>query len=283
MPHHPPSSPDIVAISPPPSFPTRPPKRRRTSSVPSDPSAPPPAQPLASSSKASRKPSSSISSLRKKVSVTAPNSRARVTERMLNTLDSAKNPITHSDAFARTAHVQSCSTGHQQRGADRGFWASARSEGLSTAGVSESATYWSVRTAKVEAQGRAKTNSILAGCTIAINGHTGPVSNLQLQNLITSNGGRFAPHQHSGCTHVVAERLAGGKTQKIINGAGGRGASRRAKIVKVQWVLDSVAAGKRLSEAGYMVISDPSQNSLFTTLGVKPKAEMRVNVQKDEE
>lgn len=34
--------------------------------------------------------------------------------------------------------------------------------------------------------------SILAGCVFYINGSTGPkVSNLQLQNIITSNGGRF--------------------------------------------------------------------------------------------
>lgn len=74
----------------------------------------------------------------------------------LNTLDSPTNPITNCDAFSRTAHVHSCSTGHQQRGADRGFWASARSAGVSTEGVSEGATYWSVRTAKVEAQSREK-------------------------------------------------------------------------------------------------------------------------------
>ncbi|BEJ16505.1 hypothetical protein CspHIS471_0511100 [Cutaneotrichosporon sp. HIS471] len=202
---------------------------------------------------------------------------------MLNTLNSSKNPITHSDAFSRTAHVHSLSSGHQQRNGDRGFWANARSAHFSTEGLSESGTYWSVRTAKVEAQSRDKTKSILVGCTIAINGHTGPLSNLQLQNLITSNGGRFAPHLHGGCTHVVAERLAGGKTQKVIDGQGGRSASRRAKVVKVQWVIDSVAAGKRLSEAGYMVIADPSQKSLFTALDIKPKAEMRGDVKKGEE
>lgn len=75
---------------------------------------------------------------------------------------------------------------------------------------------------------------------IAINGHTGPLSNLQLQNLITTNGGRFAPHQHSGCTHVVAERLAGGKTQKYINGQGGRGAAKRTKVVKVDCECNTV-------------------------------------------
>lgn len=38
-------------------------------------------------------------------------------------------------------------------------------------------------------------------------------------------------------------------------------------------VIDSVKQGKRLSEAGYGVIEDPTQKSLFATLGVKPKSE----------
>ncbi|GMK54985.1 hypothetical protein CspeluHIS016_0200410 [Cutaneotrichosporon spelunceum] len=285
-----PSSPDIVAISPPPSPQPRPLKRRCTS-IPSSSTASSSAGSSKSSSKSSSKPSSSSlsssssSSLRPKtkVSVSAHNSRARITERMLNTLSSSENPVTHSDAFSRTAHVHSLSSGHQQRNGDRGFWANARNAGISADGLSERATYWSVRTSKVEAQSREKTRNTLVGCTIAINGHTGPLSNLQLQNLITSNGGRFAPHLHGGCTHVVAERLAGGKTQKVIDGQGGRGASRRAKIVKVQWVIDSVASGKRLSEAGYMVIADPTQKSLFTALGVKPNAEMQGDVKKDME
>jgi hypothetical protein len=69
-------------------------------------------------------------------------------------MTSDKNPITHSNAFEKTDHVHSCSTGHQQRGGDRGFWAVARDMGLQAEG--EKHTYWSVRTAKVEAGAREK-------------------------------------------------------------------------------------------------------------------------------
>lgn len=78
-----------------------------------------------------------------------------------------------------------------------------------------------------------------AGCVIAINGPTGPrASNLQVQNMITANGGRYVPHQTSRCTHVVAERLSGTKSQKYINGQGSRGAAQRTRAVKVDCELD---------------------------------------------
>lgn len=39
-------------------------------------------------------------------------------------------------------------------------------------------------------------------------------------------------------------------------------------------VIDSVRQGKRLSEAGYGVIEDPTQKNLFSALGVKPKSQL---------
>jgi hypothetical protein len=41
--------------------------------------------------------------------------------------------------------------------------------------------------------------------------------------------------QSSSCTHIIANGgLSGSKTQKFLNGQGGRGASRRAKVVKIE-------------------------------------------------
>ncbi|WVQ98879.1 hypothetical protein IAU59_006010 [Kwoniella sp. CBS 9459] len=188
-------------------------------------------------------------------------SRSQVTERMLNTRGKEVNPVTNSDLYTRTDHFVSCSTGHQQSnrsGAGEGSW-----------------TYWKVRSAQMNNQARAQQTSIFSGCTIYINGSTGPkVSNLQVQHLISSNGGRLAPTQSSSCTHIIANGgLSGTKTQKWIDGQGSRGASRRAKVIKVEWVLDSVEKGVKLSEAGYGMVEDPSQPNLFKTLGVKPKLE----------
>ncbi|WWC69341.1 uncharacterized protein I206_103279 [Kwoniella pini CBS 10737] len=188
-------------------------------------------------------------------------SRFQITQRMLSTRGKDLNPITNSDLYSRTDHFVSCSTGHQQSNRGGG------SEG--------SMTYWQVRSAQVNDQARTKQTDILKGCLIYLNGSSGPkLSNLQMQHLISSNGGRIAPLPSSSCTHVIANGgLSGSKTQKHIDGQGKRGASRRPKVVKVEWLLDSIQKGQRLSEAGYGMVDDPSQPNLFKTLGVKPKAE----------
>ncbi|WVW82937.1 hypothetical protein I302_104952 [Kwoniella bestiolae CBS 10118] len=188
-------------------------------------------------------------------------SRSMVTQRMLSSRGSDVNPITNSDLYSRTDHFVSSSTGHQQSnrgGGSEGSW-----------------TYWQVRSAQMNDQARVKQTDIFKGCVVYLNGSTGPkVSNLQVQHLISSNGGRLAPLQSSSCTHIIANGgLSGTKTQKHIDGQGTRGASRRAKVVKVEWILDSVEKGQKLSEAGYGMVEDPSQPNLFKTLGVKPKLE----------
>jgi hypothetical protein len=130
-------------------------------------------------------------------------------ERKMSTLGKDSNPITNSDLYTRTDHFVSAATGHQV--SNRG------------GGSSGAATYWSVRTAKMEEQAREKVclclsghgpghreytfggvsprcysyrrgqkSDLLKGLLFYINGSTGPrVSNLQVQHLITSHGGRF--------------------------------------------------------------------------------------------
>ncbi|KAI9637868.1 BRCT domain-containing protein [Dioszegia hungarica] len=190
-------------------------------------------------------------------------SREKQTARMLSTLGKEVNPITNSDLYSRTDHFVSAATGHQQ---------SNRGGGSAGAG-----TYWEVRTAKMEEQARAKKSDLLKGLVFYINGSTGPrVSNLQLQHLITANGGRFVPMQSASCTHILASGgLSGTKTQKWIDGQGGRGSAKRMKVVSVDWLLDSVEKGVKLSEAGYGMITDPSQHNLFSAFGTKPKKELQ--------
>ncbi|OXG31607.1 hypothetical protein J008_01278 [Cryptococcus neoformans] len=186
-------------------------------------------------------------------------SRARITDRMLKTLGRQGNPITNSDLPSRTDHVVSCTTGHQ-RGEQRGqnvTW-----------------TYAQVRTDQLQKQAREKKTGVFKGCLFYFNGSTGPkASNIQLRNLISENGGRFTTIQTSACTHVIANNgLSGGKTQKHLDMQGGRGSARQVKVVKIEWILDSVKEGVKLSEAGYGVVENPTQPTLFSTLGLKPKS-----------
>lgn len=150
------SSQEIICLDcPPPS------QKRNTNTTPSSNVGP-------SSASSSSKQQPSSAQPKRRPTVSGSQSRSRVTERMvcslfwrhillttqLNSLNNDKNPITHSDAFQRTQHVHSCSTGHQQRGGDRGFWNQARDANVKP--IAQEHTYWSVRTANVEANARAK-------------------------------------------------------------------------------------------------------------------------------
>ncbi|PYH95389.1 hypothetical protein BO71DRAFT_408596 [Aspergillus ellipticus CBS 707.79] len=114
---------------------------------------------------------------------------------------------------------------------------------------------------------------ILAGLTIHINGQTTPhISDHKLKHLLVAHGADLAIALHRKVTHLVVGPanagpgrggagggLAAGKLQKEIQRAGWKG----IKLVRVQWVLDSIAAGKRLAESKYAVHLMPNQKSVF--------------------
>ncbi|PYH32351.1 uncharacterized protein BO87DRAFT_338566, partial [Aspergillus neoniger CBS 115656] len=115
------------------------------------------------------------------------------------------------------------------------------------------------------------TSTIFSSLTIHINGQTTPtVSDHKLKHLLISHGANLSLHMHRGVTHVILGEpntpssssssiksgikaagagggLAAGKLQKEIQRGGWKG----VKLVRVQWAMDSIAAGKRLSEAKY--------------------------------
>ncbi|PWY70409.1 hypothetical protein BO70DRAFT_137400 [Aspergillus heteromorphus CBS 117.55] len=114
---------------------------------------------------------------------------------------------------------------------------------------------------------------ILTNLTIHINGQTTPhISDHKLKRLLVAHGASLAIALNRKVTHLVVGQpnsgpgrggagggLAAGKLQKEIQRAGWKG----IKLVRVQWVLDSIAAGKRLSEAKYAAHLVPNQKSVF--------------------
>ncbi|CEJ94675.1 hypothetical protein VHEMI10192 [[Torrubiella] hemipterigena] len=102
---------------------------------------------------------------------------------------------------------------------------------------------------------------IFDGLTVYVNGSTYPlISDHKLKRVLLENGASMAMHLgRRRVTHVVLGRpsgkgdggaeggLAGGKMEKEIRRGGGGG----IKYVGVEWVLESVKAGVRLSEARF--------------------------------
>ncbi|RDH35627.1 hypothetical protein BDQ94DRAFT_139951 [Aspergillus welwitschiae] len=126
------------------------------------------------------------------------------------------------------------------------------------------------------------TSTIFSSLTIHINGQTTPtVSDHKLKHLLISHGANLSLHMHRGVTHVILGEpnahssssslkpaikvagagggLAAGKLQKEIQRGGWKG----VKLVRVQWAVDSIAAGKRLSEAKYAVQLRTNQRSVL--------------------
>ncbi|KAK4104297.1 hypothetical protein N658DRAFT_522039 [Parathielavia hyrcaniae] len=142
------------------------------------------------------------------------------------------------------------------------------------------------RKAEDEARGeekaqRAQERRMFDGLVIYVNGSTHPlVSDHRLKQLLSENGARMSLHLgRRQVTHVILGKpsgpnggagggLAGGKLDREIRRVGGRG----IKFVGVEWVLESIKAGRRLPEARFanLRIAARSQQSV---LGAFSKAD----------
>ncbi|GIC84964.1 uncharacterized protein Aud_000791 [Aspergillus udagawae] len=121
-----------------------------------------------------------------------------------------------------------------------------------------------------------KKRKILTGTTIYINGSTMPhISDHRLKSLLVSHGAQVAISlARRSVTHVIVGKpnagpagragagggLAAGKLQREISRGGWRG----VKVVGVEWALESIKAGKRLSEGRFaMVLAPGGQRSVM--------------------
>ncbi|KAL6237314.1 BRCT domain-containing protein [Aspergillus navahoensis] len=106
-------------------------------------------------------------------------------------------------------------------------------------------------------------STIFRGVTIYINGLTAPlVSDHKLKFLLVAHGATLALSLSRRVTHIIIGKpnagpgrggsgggLAAGKVQKEM----ARGGWRGMRIVGVEWVLESVKAGKRLPETRFAI------------------------------
>lgn len=106
---------------------------------------------------------------------------------------------------------------------------------------------------------------IFAGCDFYVNGYTGTrIGDMELKKLLAVHGGNVRQLPSATVTHIVTGVLSASKAQKILDGATH---GRKKKVVRVDWVLDSVKAGKRLGEAAYGVIANEGQPTLASSFG----------------
>ncbi|KAK1775280.1 hypothetical protein QBC45DRAFT_396299 [Copromyces sp. CBS 386.78] len=135
-----------------------------------------------------------------------------------------------------------------------------------------------------EEKGPSTIRKIFHGLNIYVNGSTHPlISDHKLKQVLAENGARMSIHLgRRQVTHVILGKpagrntgagggLAGGKLEKEIRRVGGCG----VKYVGVEWVLESIKAGKRLPEARFanLKIAAKGQQSVLSAFSKdKPPA-----------
>lgn len=169
-------------------------------------------------------------------------------------LQDEKNPITHSTVGAGTLHYNSSSTGHQV--ANR----------VGVANDSSPEGWWHTRMRKLrdQAASEEKQSDLFKGLSIYINGYAGTkIGNKELQRLLSLNGAEVHYLPNGRTTHIVSEMaLSAKKTQEMLQLKAGR----VKKFVKVDWILDSLVAGKRRPEHPY-AHAIPVQRGIAQLLG----------------
>ncbi|KAI0190046.1 BRCA1 C terminus domain-containing protein [Xylaria flabelliformis] len=119
-----------------------------------------------------------------------------------------------------------------------------------------------------------QSRKIFDGVVVYLNGSTHPlISDHKLKHVLAENGASMSSHLgRRKVTHVILGRpaaggsgsgggLAGGKLQREISKLGGPA----VKYVGVQWVLESIKAGRRLPEARFadLKVASRGQQSVY--------------------
>ena len=102
-------------------------------------------------------------------------------------------------------------------------------------------------------------SEIFSGVCIHVNGLTRPPLSV-LRSLILEHGGAFEQYYHRDrVTHFVCTHVAKSKLENFIKRSHGK-----IKVMKPEWITDSIKAGKLLDEFVYRnyLVEDPKQNSL---------------------
>ncbi|KAG0651897.1 hypothetical protein D0Z07_1112 [Hyphodiscus hymeniophilus] len=133
-----------------------------------------------------------------------------------------------------------------------------------------------------EEEKRDRQKKVFDGLVIYINGSTYPlIGDHKLKHLLAENGARMSLHLgRRQVTHVILGRPSGGQSAGAGAGAGGglsgtkiekeirRVGGCGVKYVGVEWVLESMKAGKRLPETPFtnLKVASKGQQSVYDML-----------------
>ncbi|MCI4378310.1 hypothetical protein PGIGA_G00214420 [Pangasianodon gigas] len=98
-----------------------------------------------------------------------------------------------------------------------------------------------MRDAPREKEKQGTSSSIFSGVAIYVNGYTEPSAD-ELRRLMMLHGGQYhVYYSHTKTTHIIATNLPNCKIQEL----------REEKVVRPEWITDSIKAGRKLSYLQY--------------------------------
>uniref|UniRef100_A0A336KCQ3 DNA repair protein REV1 n=1 Tax=Culicoides sonorensis TaxID=179676 RepID=A0A336KCQ3_CULSO len=146
-------------------------------------------------------------------------------------------------------------------------------------GFAEFGGYMAAKIAKLEDQFKKDAaniklkSNLFEGISIFVNGYTRP-SPEELKMIMAENGGVFHTYQRSWTSYVVANNLPDVKIRAL----------GKDKVIKADWIVDSLKAGKLLDYSHYLLYNEKSsQPSLYQFGQKKEKEEVTENSMKVEE
>lgn len=151
----------------------------------------------------------------------------------------------------------------------------------------QSSTSTSPATSKLKGDESLKTKKlVMQGVRVYINGYLCDTTDIEMKRTVTLAGGqvlfvlsllhtppinsisRVEPSlTPSNATHILTSQgLNGSKTHRHLT----KNARNKVHIVKPEWVVDSINAGKRLPERHYTVVINHTMNSVPALFGERP-------------
>ncbi|CAH2354038.1 DNA repair protein Rev1p [[Candida] railenensis] len=119
---------------------------------------------------------------------------------------------------------------------------------------------------KKRRQGKESVPQILKGCIIHVNGHTVPSIN-EIHRLVILYGGKFISYLNNkgAATHIICDRLTPRKRIQFKN----------YRVVKAQWLVDSIEKGEMLKWEDYRLIDNVEYGQQRLTLQRENQVETR--------
>ncbi|XP_046406735.1 DNA repair protein REV1 isoform X2 [Ischnura elegans] len=123
--------------------------------------------------------------------------------------------------------------------------------------IEDEVSYWTLKKAKLaeqfaEINEPGRPSQLFQGVHIYVNGYTVPPAE-ELKHIIVRHGGVYSVFLDSSVTHMITNNLPDSKMKLL----------KRVKVVKPEWITDSISEGRQLPCADYFTINPLKEQKMI--------------------